>query len=144
MELSITKEFGFEAAHQLTSTCNTYGACENMHGHSYKLFVTVKGEVNEDGWIMNFKDLKLAVNTTIVDRLDHTTLNDSVHKMYMREMKECDMVFPEFVDEAMKKKLTTCEVMATMFLMILTNHFGPSKKVKIKLYETATSFCEVE
>ena len=41
MKLRLTKAFGFEMAHALTGYD---GKCCNIHGHSYKLFVTIEGE----------------------------------------------------------------------------------------------------
>ena len=73
-KIRITKKFGFEMAHALW---NYDGACKNIHGHSYKLFVTVRGEPVQDennvktGMVMDFGDLKQIVNRTIVKRFDH-------------------------------------------------------------------------
>jgi 6-pyruvoyltetrahydropterin/6-carboxytetrahydropterin synthase len=69
----ITKEFTFDAAHFLT---RYKGKCENLHGHTYKLHVTVEGEINENGLVIDFVDLKKAVNEKIINKLDHSNLND--------------------------------------------------------------------
>lgn len=69
----VSKVFLFEAAHQLTKY---HGKCENLHGHTYKLIVTVEGSVQDDGMVYDFHLLKNAVKEEIVDRLDHTYLND--------------------------------------------------------------------
>ena len=73
--IRLTKEFTFEAAHMLEGYD---GLCREIHGHSYKLFVTVKGEPESDssspklGMVMDFGDLKRIVNEQIVGRLDHS------------------------------------------------------------------------
>jgi 6-pyruvoyltetrahydropterin/6-carboxytetrahydropterin synthase len=75
MVVRITKEFKFEMAHALYGYD---GLCANIHGHSYKLWVTVKGEVKnenghtKDGMLMDFADLKSIVKPEIVDKYDHS------------------------------------------------------------------------
>ena len=75
--IRITKIFTFETAHVLY---NYDGKCKNMHGHSYKLFVTVKGtpinDINnvKNGMIVDFGDIKKIVKEEIVDVWDHAVL----------------------------------------------------------------------
>mgnify|MGYP001791422622 CR=1 FL=1 len=76
-KIRITKKFTFETAHALYGYD---GKCKNIHGHSYKLFVTVIGEPISDtnnpkyGMVIDFGDLKKIVNKEIVDAFDHATL----------------------------------------------------------------------
>ncbi len=70
----LTKIFHFDMAHVLK---DYDGPCRNIHGHSYELRVTVKGEPINDpqspknGMVMDLHDLKCLVNEQIVNRLDH-------------------------------------------------------------------------
>ena len=65
-------ETKFAAAHQLREY---KGKCENLHGHSWKVQVSVTAqELNEIGLAMDFTDLKRITNG-LVDQLDHTCLN---------------------------------------------------------------------
>ena len=74
MKVSVTKCFGFEACHHLP---RYDGACSRLHGHSYKLQVTVSGSVDEiTGMVMDFNVLKAIVKDRVVDRYDHRNLND--------------------------------------------------------------------
>lgn len=72
--VSITKEFSFEMAHALTGSS---GECANIHGHSYKLFVTVKGKIisginnPSNGMIIDFSELKKLVHKSVVEEFDH-------------------------------------------------------------------------
>lgn len=83
--IRITKEFKFEMGHALYGYD---GLCKNVHGHSYKLSVTLLGTPITDpdhvkyGMVMDFSGLKKIVNETIVTPFDHATiLNvDSPHK----------------------------------------------------------------
>ena len=69
----VTKEFKFDAAHYLT---RYHGACERLHGHTYKLQVTVEGEVQENGLVIDFLILKNIVQRQVISKLDHQNLND--------------------------------------------------------------------
>lgn len=77
--ITVTKKFSFEACHHLP---HYVGACHNLHGHSYKLSVTVGGNIIKDtnnpkcGMIVDFKDLKKIVKENVVDKYDHSNLND--------------------------------------------------------------------
>lgn len=77
MNISITKEFKFEAAHQLSLH---EGKCKNLHGHSYRLQVTVSGPLIESGpstgMVLDFSDLTQVVKSEIINQWDHQFLND--------------------------------------------------------------------
>ncbi|MCB0410511.1 MAG: 6-carboxytetrahydropterin synthase QueD [Flavobacteriales bacterium] len=70
----MTKEFDFEMAHALVGYD---GPCKNIHGHSYKLKVTVKGNVknntsdSDEGMVVDFGIIKKIVKELIVDKYDH-------------------------------------------------------------------------
>lgn len=73
--VELTKIFYFEAAHQLTHIPKTH-KCSNLHGHSFRVDITVSGQINEDeGWYIDYHDIKNAV-APIIDSLDHTFLNE--------------------------------------------------------------------
>ena len=63
-KVRITKQFNFEMAHALY---NYDGACKNIHGHSYVLEITLKGEIKKCGFVIDFKELKFIVNKEIID-----------------------------------------------------------------------------
>ena len=67
-------EFYFAAAHRLP---RYEGPCFRMHGHNYKFFVAVEGEVDPaTGMIADFGEIKRIVGERILARVDHRTLND--------------------------------------------------------------------
>ena len=76
-KIRITKQFNFETGHALYGYD---GKCKNVHGHSYKLSVTVIGEPIIDsnhvkfGMVIDFSDLKKIVREDIVDVFDHATV----------------------------------------------------------------------
>lgn len=69
----VTREFSFDSAHFLT---RYHGQCEHLHGHTYRLWVTVEGEVQENGMVIDFVILKKIVKEQVLDHFDHRCLND--------------------------------------------------------------------
>ncbi len=120
-KLSITKKFEFSSAHYLPYH---KGACLNPHGHNYILEVEVSqndglniyGEGGEEtGMIMDFSRLKEIVNKYIINKLDHTNLNN---------------MFENPTAEILVDWITT-----TLLLFI------PNLS-RVKLYETSSSYAE--
>jgi 6-pyruvoyltetrahydropterin/6-carboxytetrahydropterin synthase len=70
---SVTCSFRFEAAHRLAWHP---GRCRNLHGHSYRLDVTVRGPLDANGVVVDFDALSDVVHRTVVDRWDHRDLNE--------------------------------------------------------------------
>ena len=69
----VSVEQTFAAGHALR---NYHGKCENVHGHNYRLLVTVRGEkLDETGLLVDFIELK-RVAREIIERLDHQFIND--------------------------------------------------------------------
>ena len=75
MPTTVTRTFTFEAAHQLPWHS---GACRELHGHGYRLEVTVSGPLNDDGIVIDFADLRDVVAREVVARYDHKYLNDII------------------------------------------------------------------
>jgi len=118
MNITVTKQFTFDSAHFLT---DYEGACSRMHGHTYKLEVTVGGgAIKKTGMVIDFKELKEAVNELIIDVLDHQVLNEVV---------ECK---------------TTAENLAVWIFSNLKGYlYDPYTIEKVRLWETPTSYAEV-
>lgn len=69
----ISVDYSFAAGHALRGY---KGKCENVHGHNYKVRVTVAGEqLKATGLLMDFVDLRAAIKA-LVERLDHRFMND--------------------------------------------------------------------
>jgi 6-pyruvoyltetrahydropterin/6-carboxytetrahydropterin synthase len=76
--VALTKEFTFDSAHHL----HLYeGKCKSLHGHTYRLIVTVSGFVNEIGICVDFSDIKKIYEETIKQKLDHKYLNEVLPPM---------------------------------------------------------------
>ena len=76
--VAVTKSFTFDAAHRLE--CYE-GKCKHLHGHTYRLEITISGFVGEIGISVDFGDIKAMFQSAIKSRLDHRYLNDVLPKM---------------------------------------------------------------
>ncbi len=73
--MEIFKQFSVEAAHLLPGVPESH-KCRRLHGHSYKIEVHVKGDVDDkSGWVMDFAEVKRAFQP-LYDQLDHHYLNE--------------------------------------------------------------------
>jgi queuosine biosynthesis protein QueD len=72
--MKIGRTYRFEAAHRLDLLPETH-KCHNLHGHNYRMEVTIFGVPNRLGFIMDFADLDAVVNP-LVEKFDHKFLND--------------------------------------------------------------------
>jgi 6-pyruvoyltetrahydropterin/6-carboxytetrahydropterin synthase len=89
----VTCEFTFEASHQLrrddwsdAENEAVFGNCVRLHGHSYRLVVTVRGVIDDStGMVVNFRDVKQAVDARVIDRLDHRHVNDVLGELSTAE-----------------------------------------------------------
>ena len=122
LKLYDTKVFRFEAAHNLVGYG---GACANVHGHSYKLEVTVSGYIDPSStfpasecMVMDFKDISSLVKRLIIDTHDHTDLN---------------RIYPN----------PTAEYMVAMMFGIISKELPVDVTLEsVKLWETENSYAE--
>ena len=140
-KIRVTKQFNFESAHALW---NYDGKCKNIHGHTYKLFVTVIGTPIMDsnnpklGMVIDFGDLKKIVKKNIVDVYDHAViLNKNAPYQGLRDIPE---MFERFITTDYQP---TCENMVSHFAEIIKKELPEDVELfSIRLYETETSFAE--
>ena len=69
----VTKEFEFDAAHRLL---NYHGKCEELHGHRWKLRISIEAAVGDNGIAFDFLELSQLVNERVISKLDHSYLNN--------------------------------------------------------------------
>ncbi len=140
--IRITKQFSFETGHALYGYD---GKCKNVHGHSYKLSVTVIGEPITDnnnvkfGMVIDFSDLKKIVREEIVDLFDHATVfnKNTPHIELANELKNRGhhVILVEYQP--------TSENMVTDFAKKIQDRLPQSIQLhSLKLQETETSFAE--
>lgn len=73
--MKVTREVTFDSAHLLS---NYKGKCHNLHGHTYRLQVTLEGEVGETGMVMDFKELDGYIHQ-VTESYDHAIIFSSVN-----------------------------------------------------------------
>jgi 6-pyruvoyltetrahydropterin/6-carboxytetrahydropterin synthase len=139
--IRVTKEFSFEMAHALW---NYDGPCRNVHGHSYRLFVTLYGkplDATDDpknGMVIDFSDLKKIVKKEIVDVFDHCVV---VSRHFDKE--KTDMFTALFGNTVLVDYQPTCENLVSDFAGRISRLLPDEIKLhSLKLYETATSYAE--
>lgn len=140
--IRITKQFSFETGHALYGYD---GKCKNVHGHSYKLSVTVIGKpISDDsnvkfGMVIDFSDLKKIVKEEIVDVFDHATVfNKNTPHVELAAELETRGHHVILVDYQ-----PTSENMVTDFSNKIKNRLPDTIKLhSLKLQETDTSFAE--
>ena len=137
--LQVTKIFHFETAHAIHGYS---GACRNIHGHSYELFVTVAGKAEGDnylpdsGFVVDFKELKQCVNGAVVELLDHKLV---LSKNFLAENS--------FLEKTENLLLWDVEPSAENILIFIKNSLlkvlpAAVYLKKLKIYETRDSFAE--
>jgi 6-pyruvoyltetrahydropterin/6-carboxytetrahydropterin synthase len=139
--IRVTKEFSFEMAHVLW---NYDGPCRNVHGHSYRLFVTLSGvpadnlENPKNGMVIDFTDLKSIVKKEIVTVFDHAVVVSS------RFDKEKTEIFKKmFGNTVLVDYQPTCENLVSDFALRIKGLLPAQVHLhSLKLYETASSFAE--
>ena len=142
MTLRLTKQFSFEMAHALPAY---EGKCRNIHGHSYKFFVTVEGTplsqdgAPTDGMVLDFHSLKECVEKHIIEAFDHA--------LVLPRLKNAS---PDTGLGGYGAKLIlvdfqpTTENLLIHFARLLDGQFPPGVRLhSLKLYETETSCAEL-
>ena len=141
-KIRITKQFSFETGHALYGYD---GKCRNVHGHSYKLSVTVIGEPITDtenvkyGMVIDFGDLKKIVKSEIVDQFDHATVfnQNTPHIELAKELKNRGhhVILVDYQP--------TSENMGIDFAEKIKKHLPDHIQLhSLKLQETESSFAE--
>ena len=139
--IRLTKEFSFEAAHALGGYD---GPCREIHGHSYRLFVTVKGSPScvaddpKQGMVLDFGVLKKIVNEEVVSRFDHALVLRSTADEALRRL-----LAEQFDNLITVDYQPTCENMLEDFAARIAARLPEGVTLHaLRLHETATSYAE--
>ncbi|MEP6261206.1 MAG: 6-carboxytetrahydropterin synthase [Gillisia sp.] len=140
--IRITKQFSFETGHALYGYD---GKCKNVHGHSYKLSVTVIGTPITDktnvkyGMVIDFGDLKKIVKSEVVDVFDHATVfnKNTPHIELAKELENRDhsVILVDYQPTSENMVVDFAEKISSR----LPSHI---KLFSLRLQETETSFAE--
>jgi len=137
--IRVTKEFRFEMAHALLGHD---GPCRNIHGHSYRLSVTLIGKPINDaaspkvGMVVDFTAIKTLVNKEIIHPFDHALmLNKSTLKSVQTELTDQKLIVVDFQP--------TCENMLIYIAKKIKKSLSPNLVLHhLLLSETVNSYAE--
>ena len=138
-KIRITKEFKFEMAHALHGYD---GLCKNIHGHSYRLWVTVRGAVKKerghkkDGMVIDFDKLKAVVEPIIIDKYDHSLILNAKSPHLEIDLSAFEKVF------YLPYQPTSENLVADFAILIKDALPKKVELYKLVLSETANSFAE--
>lgn len=141
-KVRITKEFTFETGHALYGYD---GKCRNVHGHSYKLAVTVIGTPIDQlghvkhGMVIDFGDLKKIIKEEIVEPFDHATVfnKNTPHVELAKELSDRghDVILVDYQP--------TSEMMIIDFADKIKKRLPDNIQLHhLRLRETETSYAE--
>ena len=138
--MTVVRRFRWSMAHRLTHGYE--GPCASLHGHEYEIEVSVAGQVDHLGLIVDFADIKRVCQTWIREHLDHATIVD-------RE----DSALLDFLQREAQRHYvvdfnTTAENIAAHLREVLGKELDevlerPLSVVHIKLLETPSNWVEV-
>lgn len=143
--MKVTKEVTFDSAHMLS---NYQGKCENLHGHTYKLQVTIdqplQSEGNEECMVMDFNTLKEAIDF-VVEAFDHAIIfSDAGYRSEAENalMDWADKYGMNYVIISAGK--STSECIATEIKSRISCYLAeiPVPDISVRIWETPTSFAE--
>ena len=129
----VSQKFEFSATHRLHNpklsdqqNCDTYGKCNNPHGHghNYEVQVTLAGEADENGSVVDIPRFERLVQHAVIDRFDHKNLN---------------VELPEFAT-----LIPSVENIAMTIYRILLPRVGEvgAKLAAVTVWETPKTWCE--
>ncbi len=136
--IRVTKEFHFEAAHFLPGYD---GLCANLHGHSYRLLVTLRGEILKDatspknGMVIDFSVLKGIVERNILQVLDHSLI-------VRKHTYDLPAICTHFRILELDDQPTSENILLWIVERLRTALPQQVELFRVRLYETATSCAE--
>ena len=133
---TVTKTVKFDAAHVLT---DHQGLCRNLHGHTYRVDVSVSAEADGD-MVIDFKELKGVLAEVVLDRFDHSFICNTGSA----GEREIAAVVEKYGMRTVAIPFrSTAENLAKHFHELLSPRIvAPSRLASIKVWETADSSAE--
>ncbi|WP_455717711.1 6-pyruvoyl trahydropterin synthase family protein [Anaerosporobacter sp.] len=120
-EVYLTKKFSFSAAHQLN------GSNKQLHGHNYTVNVTLKGGLNNDGFLVDLNKLESLIYTHVIYRLDNSFLNN-----YLKPLNPTVEVLTIYLYHEIETCLRLCEYTTNLKLVEVTVYETDSYSATIR------------
>ncbi|WP_423191983.1 6-carboxytetrahydropterin synthase QueD [Cupriavidus sp. H18C2] len=145
-QVSITRRLEFDAGHRIPSHG---GQCRNIHGHRYRLDLTLAGEVlrqegaSDDGMILDFGDIKALANEHLVSKWDHAFLidrGDTALLNFLQSMDNHKTVVIDSIPTVENLAQAAFDILAPVFKDCFGHHLQLTRLV---LFETPNCWAEV-
>lgn len=132
--MKIAKEFKWEMGHRLPFH---KGKCKNIHGHTYKIMVEFEGDLDKNGMVMDYYDVKDIVGP-IIEELDHSFMVKSDDSEIIDFLKKIDS------KHTVVEFQTTAENICRYFLKRISETDLPEDitGIKAKVFETENTYAE--
>ncbi|WP_420997982.1 6-carboxytetrahydropterin synthase QueD [Cupriavidus sp. 30B13] len=145
-QVSITRRLEFDSGHRIP---NHGGQCRNIHGHRYRLDLTLSGEVlrsagaSDEGMILDFGDIKALANEHLVDKWDHAFLihrGDTALLKFLQSMEGHKTVVLDAIPTVENLAQAAFDILAPVF----KDCFGHQLQLtRLVLFETPNCWAEV-
>ena len=134
--MKIAKEFNWEMGHRLAFH---EGKCRNLHGHSYKMLLELEGDVNSNGMLIDYYDVKKIIDP-VIENLDHAFLVKRDDKDLIEALTKLNSRHVVINFES------TAENICGYLLNEIKNKNLPGniKRVMVKVFETENTYAEAE
>lgn len=135
MITKIAKEYHFEMSHRLPFHS---GPCKNIHGHSYKLIVTLEGELDNNSMVLDYYEVDRII-VPIIKNFDHSFLCDKNDKIMIEFLAQNGFKY------SVIPYVTTSENIVTYFIDTIKEHFQKFDNLltlSVRLYETQDAYAE--
>jgi len=119
--VALSREFTFDSAHKLL---DYEGKCAKLHGHTYKIIITLSGFLKDNGMLIDFNDIKKIYEKAVNTKLDHEYLNEVLHFMNPTAENMIVWIWEQIEQE----------------LLNITDDYNSVRLEKLCLYETPTSY----
>jgi 6-pyruvoyltetrahydropterin/6-carboxytetrahydropterin synthase len=145
-QVSITRRLEFDSGHRIPNHC---GQCRNIHGHRYRLDLTLSGEVlhregaSDDGMILDFGDIKSLAQDHLVSKWDHAFLiyrGDTALLNFLQSMEGHKTVVLDAIPTVENLAQIAFDMLAPVFKDCFGHHLQLTRLV---LFETPNCWAEV-
>ena len=140
----IQTEKSIAIAH-FVQTADKESPCRRLHGHNFRVVVTINGEIKDDGMVVDFRHVK-----EIINQLDHRTVipsslivSDEDGMLYI-ETGYSKMAFPKTDARALKLPVITAETLAIYFVSRIGEIIDIDDYVSVQIFESEKSFAEAD
>lgn len=124
-------------------TADEKSPCRRLHGHNFRVVVTINGEVKNDGMVVDFRHIKELIN-----QLDHKTIipgslivSEEDGLLYI-ETEYSKLALPINDVKVLNLPVITAETLAIYFVRETEKLVGEKDHVLLKVYESEKSFAE--